>query len=70
MSKNTFEFIIDTLKMSLQVNSGSLDKVSICVKAFGSNRGFATDQDKKEVRAAPVCTGIQKLTGLRGRGQY
>jgi hypothetical protein len=40
-------FIIDDLKPSLQITSSSLDKVSVLVKEFGGDTGFATDQDKK-----------------------
>jgi hypothetical protein len=44
---NSFEFIIDPSKVSLQITGGCLDKVSVLVKDFGRDMGFATDQDKK-----------------------
>jgi len=47
------------LKMSLEIISGSLYKVSVNFEAFGGDGGFATDQDRKVVRAALVCTGIE-----------
>jgi hypothetical protein len=51
--------------MSLEIISGSLYKFFVNLEAFGRDGGFATDQDKKTVRATPMCIGIQRLTGLR-----
>jgi hypothetical protein len=65
VSKYSLELFIDALKMSLKIISGSLYKVSVNLEAFGCDGGSATDQDKKKVRAALACTGMQRLTGLR-----
>jgi hypothetical protein len=47
MFKRSLESTIEALKMSLQIISSSLDKVSVYAKTFGDIGGFATDQDKK-----------------------
>jgi hypothetical protein len=64
MSKYGFELFIDALKMILKIISGSFYKLSVSFEAFGGDGGFATDQDKKRVKAVLACTGIQRLTGL------
>ena len=49
---NGFEFVIDLMKPGLQINNGSINKRSVFVKGFGSDRAFATDQDK--VKLGPL----------------
>jgi hypothetical protein len=58
LSKYALKLFVDAFKMSLEISSGSLDKVFVSFDAFGTDGGLATVQvSKKRVRAPLLCTG-------------
>ena len=55
MFKYDLELFVDAFKTSLEISSGSRDKVFVTFEAFGGDGGFATDQVEKKRGLELLC---------------